>query len=100
MLPFIEMRWYESIAHVSNLRLHILNLLLQHHQPFPNMILILPEILRILLHPLVQRLIVSNRLIHILLVFIEIALVDESKIVQIAVDGLVGLLVFELDVVE
>ena len=64
------------------------------------MILILPQILRIFLHPLIQRLIVSNRLIHILLIFIEISLVNESKIVQIAVDGLVGLLVLELDIVK
>lgn len=94
------MRWYESITHVSNLRLHILNLLLQHHQSLPHMILVLPEILRIFLNPLVQRLIVSNRFIHILFVFIEVSLVNEAKIVQIAVDSLVGLLVLELYVVE
>lgn len=64
------------------------------------MILVFPKVVRIFLHPLVQCLIVSNRLIHILLVLIEIPLVDEAKIVQIAVDGLVGLFVLELDVVE
>lgn len=91
---------YESIGHIADLRLHILDLLLQHHQSFSHMILIFSKVLRIFLHSLIQRLIVTDRLIHIFLVFIEICLVDEPEVVEIAVDGLVGLLVFKFDIVE
>lgn len=94
------MRWYGSIAHVADLRLHVLDLLFQHHQSLPHMVLILSQVLRIFLHSLVQRLVVTNRFIHVFLVLIEIRLVDEPKVVEITVDGLVGLLVLELDVVE
>lgn len=64
------------------------------------MILVITEVMCILLDPLEECFIVVDRLIHALFVFVEVSLIYVLKVIQITMNTLIGLFVFEFDVIE
>jgi hypothetical protein len=63
-------------------------------------ILVITEVLRVFFYSLEEGLIVVDGLVDTFLVLVEVVLVDELEVVQVAVDAFVRLLVLQLDVVE
>ena len=82
---------------MPNLLLHFLYPFLQHQHLPPNIILIIPQVVHILLQPHIQCLIVLYRLIHSFLKLIQIINKYSLDILQVTLNLIIGLFILCYD---